>query len=166
MPTTAESAGRMTGHHRPREKRGRSSRWRRAVARVLIGLTVVLLLFLLVAAMLYRHDLNQTRDRLATHESQVFHSQRYGDIEYRVVGEGPAILVSHGITGGVDAAEDLVLRWHNFTPSYRFIFVSRFGYLRSSLPEPATPRMQAAAYAALLDELGINQVTVAGNSAG
>jgi hypothetical protein len=23
---------------------------------------------------------------------------------------------------------DLVLCWHNFTPSYRFIYVSRFGY--------------------------------------
>src|SRR5688572_8591009 len=122
MPTTVVSAGRKTGHHHPREKRGSSS-WRRVMGRALMGFTVVLLLFLLVAAMLYRHDLNQARDRLAKHESQVFHSQQYGDIEYRVTGEGPAILVSHGITGGVDAAEDLVLRWHNFTPSYKFIYV-------------------------------------------
>jgi hypothetical protein len=120
MPTTLERAGRKTGHPRPRKRRGGSG-WRRVVARVLIGLTVVLLLVLLVAVMLYRDDLSEARDRLAMHESQVFHSQQYGDIEYRVTGEGPAILVSHGITGGVDAAEDLVLRWHNFTPSYKFI---------------------------------------------
>jgi pimeloyl-ACP methyl ester carboxylesterase len=116
--------------------------------------------------MLYRHDLSQARERLKTHPSQTFHSQRYGDIEYRVVGTGPAVLVSHGITGGVDQAEDLVVRWHNFTPAYRFVFVSRFGYLRSSMPSGATPRMQAGAFAALLDHVGIDRVTVAGNSAG
>jgi len=116
--------------------------------------------------MLYRHDLGEARERLATHPSHVFHSQQYGDVEYRVVGEGPPVLISHGITGGVDQAEDLIDRWHNFTPAYRFIFVSRFGYLRSSLPTGATPRMQAGAFAALLDHLGIAEVTLAGNSAG
>ena len=82
------------------------------------------------------------------------------------MGQGPPVLVSHGITGGVDQAEDLVTRWHNFTAAYRFVFVSRFGYLRSSMPKGATARTQAEAFAALLDHLGIGRVTVAGNSAG
>ena len=29
---------------------------------------------------------------------------------------------------------------------YRFLYVSRFGYLRSALPKQATARLQAAAY--------------------
>jgi len=94
------------------------------------------------------------------------HSNQFGDIEYRVVGQRPPVLVSHGITGAVDQAENLVTRWRNFTPAYRFVFVSRFGYLRSSMPNGATPRTQAEAFAALLDHLGIGPVTVAGNSAG
>jgi hypothetical protein len=56
--------------------------------------------------------------------------------------------VSHGITGGVDQAEDLATRWHNFTAAYRFVFVSRYGYLSSSMPNGATPRTQAEAFAA------------------
>jgi pimeloyl-ACP methyl ester carboxylesterase len=116
--------------------------------------------------MRYRSDLNRARDRVAQHQSKVFHSAEFGDIEYCVVGHGPSILVSHGITGGVDAAEDLITRWHNFTPTYRFVLVSRFGYLRSSMPINATPAMQADAFAALLNHLHIDQVTIAGNSAG
>lgn len=116
--------------------------------------------------MLFQRDINRVRKRLVERPSQVFHSNQFGDIEYRVVGQGPPVLVSHGITGGVDQAEDLVTRWHNFTPAYRFIFVSRFGYLRSSMPKGATPRAQAEAYAALLNHVGIDRVTVAGNSAG
>jgi pimeloyl-ACP methyl ester carboxylesterase len=46
------------------------------------------------------------------------------------------------------------------------VYVSRFGYLKSSLPDGATPRLQAAAYKDLLDHLGIDHVTVVGNSAG
>lgn len=116
--------------------------------------------------MFFKHDLDQASDRLSKRHSQLFHSDQYGDIEYKVVGQGPPVLVSHGITGGFDQAEDLVVRWHNFTPAYRFVFVSRFGYLRSSMPKDATPRAQAGAFAALLDHLGIARVTVAGNSAG
>ena len=77
------------------------------------------------------------------------------------------MLVSHGITGGVDQAEALVTKWRNFQPyQYRFIFVSRFGYLRSDLPAEATARTQAAAYRELLDHLGVDRVFVVGNSAG
>jgi pimeloyl-ACP methyl ester carboxylesterase len=137
-----------------------------AIVRPVFVVLSLILLVLLVAATFYRHDLSRARDRLAQHPSLIFHSAQWGDIEYRVVGHGPSILISHGITGGVDQAEDIVTRWHNFTPAYRFVFVSRFGYLRSSMPKGATAHMQAAAFAALLDHLGIDRVVVAGNSAG
>lgn len=116
--------------------------------------------------MSFQRDLGTARERVAQHSSQVFRGSRFGDIEYRVAGQGSAVLVSHGIAGGVDQAEDLVTRWRSLSPRYRFVFVSRFGYLRSSMPVGATPRTQAEAYASLLDHLGIARVTVVGNSAG
>jgi pimeloyl-ACP methyl ester carboxylesterase len=119
-----------------------------------------------LVAVWFRQDMGGARARLAAQPTEVFHS-RYGDIEYRVSGTGPAVLISHGITGGVDQAEALVTEWRSFRPArYRFIYVSRFGYLGSDLPDQATPRTQAAAYRDLLDHLGIDRVFVVGNSAG
>jgi pimeloyl-ACP methyl ester carboxylesterase len=53
-----------------------------------------------------------------------------------------------------------------FGEGYQFLYVSRFGYLKSSLPKDASARLQAAVYKDLLDYLGIDQVFVFGNSAG
>jgi len=117
------------------------------------------------AFILFRKDLSEARSRLASLPTKVYRSQ-YGDIQYRLVGNGPAVLVSHGITGGVDQGESLVTTWRQFRDGYRFLYVSRFGYLESSLPEGATARLQAAAYKDLLDHLGIERVFVAGNSGG
>lgn len=126
---------------------------------------VALVLSALVAVW-FRHDMGDARARLAAQPTEIFQS-RYGDVEYRVSGTGPAVLISHGITGGVDHAAALVTQWRNFQPEqYRFIYVSRFGYLRSDLPSQATSRTQAAAYRELLDHLGIDRVFVVGNSAG
>jgi pimeloyl-ACP methyl ester carboxylesterase len=83
-----------------------------------------------------------------------------------VVSDGPAVLISHGIIGGIDAEEYLATNWRNLEEDYRFIYVSRFGYLGSSLPEDATPRLQAAAYRDLLDHLGIERKFMVANSAG
>jgi pimeloyl-ACP methyl ester carboxylesterase len=142
---------------------------RRRVKRVVLGtlgvLGVVLLVVLAVSYVFFRGDLREARRRIASIPTKIYGST-YGDIEYRLVGEGPTVLVSHGITGGVDSGQDLVTRWRNMEPDYRFLFVSRFGYLQSSVPEGATPRLQAAAYRDLLDHLGIERAFVVGNSAG
>jgi pimeloyl-ACP methyl ester carboxylesterase len=135
---------------------------------ILIALGVLagmLLAGLGAAYVLFRHDLSEARDRVASVRTEVYGS-RYGDIEYRLVGRGPTVLVSHGITGGFDAGMRLTDQWGAFGEGYRFLYVSRFGYLKSSLPEGATARMQAAAYKELLDHLGINRVFLFGNSAG
>lgn len=113
----------------------------------------------------FRRDLRDARNRLASIPTTI-HKSQYGDIEYRAIGRGQTVLVSHGITGGVDQAEYLVTRWRNLDARYRFVYLSRFGYLKSSLPDAATPRLQAAAYKDLLDHLGTEQVFVVGNSAG
>lgn len=49
---------------------------------------------------------------------------------------------------------------------FRWIAPSRFGYLRSSLPEGATWDDQAAAYVRLIDRLGIERVAVVALSQG
>jgi pimeloyl-ACP methyl ester carboxylesterase len=114
----------------------------------------------------FRHDMGEARARLAAQPTEIFQS-RYGAIEYRATGGGPAVLISHGITGGVDQAEALVTQWRNFQPDkYRFIYASRFGYLGSDLPDGATARTQAVAYRDLLDHLEVDRAFVAGNSAG
>lgn len=138
----------------------------RRVVLIILGVVGLILLAVLVAGfVLFRQDLREARSRLASIPTTIYTS-RSGDVQYRVVGSGPTVLVSHGITGGVDHAEYLVTRWRNFEERYRFVYVSRFGYLKSSLPDDATPRRQAAAYKELLDHLGIERTFVVGNSAG
>lgn len=87
-----------------------------------------------------------------------------GPIEYASVGEGPAVLVLHGIGGGYDQGL-LVTRLNRETP-FRLLSVSRPGYLRTPLSTGSTPEEQADSYAALLDTLGINRVAIVGISAG
>jgi pimeloyl-ACP methyl ester carboxylesterase len=169
--TTTKSAGLETGGAASREsrrlrrpgKRGKVRRTLRVVLYVILGVAIAAST---LVAVWFRQDMGDARARLAAQRTEIFQS-RYGDIEYRVSGSGPAVLVSHGITGGVDQAAALVTEWRNFQPNqYRFIYVSRFGYLGSDLPDAATPRTQAAAYRDLLDHLGIDRVFVVGNSAG
>lgn len=87
-----------------------------------------------------------------------------GLVEYSIVGEGPAVLVLHGTIGGYDQLQPMITMLD--TESYQFIFVSRPGYLRTPLSTGETFEEQADAYAALLDELGIDQVAVVTMSGG
>ena len=84
-------------------------------------------------------------------------------MEYLLEDEGPVVLVSHGVTGGIDQG-----KWITSTlgGGCRYLYVSRFGYMRSALPADPSPAKQAAAYVELLDHLGIDSVFVIGNSAG
>lgn len=81
-----------------------------------------------------------------------------GRIEYAVVGVGNPVLVLHGSPGGIDAAQ-LMAR---FLPKDRFaaVLVSRPGYIDTPLgPDPSIDG-EADLLAALLDELGIDQVGI------
>lgn len=138
---------------------------RRMSTKAFIGMIVglVLLTLFLVALGFFYRDLNVSRSRLAGIPTDVYTST-YGDIEYRLVGDGPVVLVSHGVTGGID--QGMFLTDNFFGAGHRFLYVSRFGYLKSSLPEDASARLQAAAYKDLLGHLGVDQVFLFGNSAG
>lgn len=87
-----------------------------------------------------------------------------GSIEYTEFGEGPAVIVLHGTIGGYDQA--VLLADMLDTGSYRFICVSRPGYLRTPLETGPTFEAQADAYAALLNALAIEQAAVMAISGG
>jgi len=63
-------------------------------------------------------------------------------MEYLLEDEGPVVLVSHGVTGGIDQG-----KWITSTlgGGCRYLYVSRFGYMRSALPADPSPAKQAAA---------------------
>ncbi|MCW4040476.1 MAG: alpha/beta hydrolase [Candidatus Bathyarchaeota archaeon] len=131
----------------------------------LVTLVVILIIVILsvIVIMKYRTTISYHDNRLKLIPSQVYQSQ-YGSIEYLLQGEGPTILISHGVTGGVDQGIGMT---RDFLGSgYRVLYVSRFGYLKSSIPDSPSPELQADVYHELLDHLGIYRVFIFGNSAG
>lgn len=85
-----------------------------------------------------------------------------GPVEVAVVGEGPPVLVIHGGAGGYDQGLLETRELENF----KFIAVSRPGYLRTPIETGRTPAEQADALAALLDAMGIKRAAVIGTSMG
>lgn len=95
--------------------------------------------------------------------SQVVDSP-WGPIEYADVGSGPPVLMIHGSGGGFDQGLDFSAALAR--EGVRIIAPSRFGYLRSAMPEGATVEMQADALDWLMNRLGIQQAVIIGGSAG
>ena len=87
-----------------------------------------------------------------------------GTVEYAEAGEGQPVLVVHGASGGFDPALEMTGALAD--KGYRLIAPSRFGYLRSGLPDDASPARQADAFAELLDHLGVDKTVDVGISAG
>lgn len=109
----------------------------------------------------YQSAMHEAQRRLTG--SEIFTGDK-GTIEYSVQGDGIPVLLLHGAGGGYD--QGLWLGKMSLGAGYKFIAVSRFGYLRSPIPRPSSIKTQAALYAALLDYLHIQQVIVVGGSAG
>jgi hypothetical protein len=97
-PETAAAPRRGPLRLRRHGIRGKVRRTLRVVLYVIFG---VALAGSTLVAVWFRQDMGDARARLAAQPTEIFQS-RYGDIEYRVSGTGPAVLISHGITGGVD----------------------------------------------------------------
>lgn len=97
--------------------------------------------------------------------SRLIESSR-GPIECAVVGEGPAVLISHGALGGYDQGLAAIASGFFGERPYRFIAVSRPGYLRTPPEVGQTPEGQADAFAALLDTLKVQKAIIVGISAG
>jgi pimeloyl-ACP methyl ester carboxylesterase len=110
----------------------------------------------------YRRDLARARQRVRS--GSVVALTPHGAVEYADRGHGAVVLAVHGAGGGFDQGLDIAgpLAQHGF----RVIAVSRFGYLRTPLPNDASPQAQADGFAALLDVLGIDHAAMIGASAG
>lgn len=87
-----------------------------------------------------------------------------GVIEYVDVGEGPVVVTIHGAMGGYD--QSLFLAQTIGGPGYRYLAISRPGYLGTPISSGKTPAQQADLIAALLDTLGIANAGVMGVSGG
>jgi pimeloyl-ACP methyl ester carboxylesterase len=87
-----------------------------------------------------------------------------GEIEYAETGSGPPVLLIHGAGGGYD--QGLLIGRVFVGDGFRIVAPSRFGYLKSPVPQAATPADQADLFAALLDTLGIDRAAVVAVSDG
>ncbi|MBK8903852.1 MAG: alpha/beta hydrolase [Anaerolineaceae bacterium] len=87
-----------------------------------------------------------------------------GQVEYTLAGKGHTVLVSHGTLGGFDQGLAIAALFKQ--DRFRFLCVSRAGYLRSTPQTGRTPDEQAHTYAELLDHEGIDKVALLGVSGG
>lgn len=129
---------------------------------VVLGLAALAGVWILIQGITLQGALREAETRLASYGAQVLVLSQ-GQISYVDRGEGPVVLVSHGISGGFDQAYDAVAGKEG---KYRLLAPSRFGYPGSPLPTDASVKAQATAFAQLLDALDIEQAYVLGTSAG
>jgi 2-hydroxy-6-oxonona-2,4-dienedioate hydrolase len=111
---------------------------------------------------LFQIDMNRTSRTLNAGSAVV--PTRHGIIEYAEWGTGPVVLVLHGAGGGYDQGRLIPQAFAG--GRYRWISVSRFGYLRSVLPEDASTRAQAETLADLLDSLKVDRAAIIAMSGG
>jgi pimeloyl-ACP methyl ester carboxylesterase len=110
----------------------------------------------------YRADLHRAMAAVSSGSSIA--ATPCGAIEHAVRGHGPPILVIHGAGGGFD--QGMLLGADLAASGYRVIAVSRFGYLRTPMPEDASAEAQADAHACLLDALNVPRAAIVAVSAG
>lgn len=87
-----------------------------------------------------------------------------GVVEYVELGEGPVVVALHGAMGGYD--QSLILAQTIGNAGYRYIAMSRPGYLGTPMSSGQTPEQQGDLIATLLDNLGIARAGVIAVSGG
>jgi pimeloyl-ACP methyl ester carboxylesterase len=87
-----------------------------------------------------------------------------GPVETAAWGEGPALLSLHGAMGGYD--QGILLAQTVTYPRFRYIAVSRPGYLGTALRAGRTPQDQADLCAEVLDSLGVRETAAIAISGG
>ncbi len=138
---------------------------RRRAVRVALLLVGVAFAAVVALTLSFLADDRRDHARVAAAESSLVASP-FGPIEFARGGgaavpgapRAPVVLVVHGSGGGHDQGQ-LIAR-AVLDERFEWIAPSRFGYLRSALPDGATFEAQAHAYAHLLDQLGIERVAV------
>lgn len=133
----------------------------RTRARLLVLLTFTAAVGVL-GAFRFKADLDAEELRVSGRSNVI--ETRFGALEYALAGHGSPVLMVHGTGGGFDQA--LTFTEGLLPYGHTIIAPSRFGYLRSALPDTPSSAHQADAFVALLDHLQIDRVAVAGGSAG
>jgi pimeloyl-ACP methyl ester carboxylesterase len=131
-----------------------------------IGLAALILMLAVCATTYFRFTLwrNEVTKNLLR-DSTVIQTAK-GPIEYAEIGHGPPVLLIHGNPGGYDQIYQVLKLQGAEHGAFRYIIPSRPGYLRTPLFVGKTPKEQAEAFAALLDALKIDAVSVIGGSGG
>lgn len=88
----------------------------------------------------------------------------HGSVQVAREGSGPRVMVLHGAPGGFD--QGLSSGRHLRDGGCELIAPSRPGYLRTPLDGACSPAQQADLFAAMLDALDLDEVTVLGVSSG
>jgi pimeloyl-ACP methyl ester carboxylesterase len=130
--------------------------------RILLLATFVAAAALVGVASLYRSELGRAGD--AARLGSLVADTEAGPIEYAQTGAGVPLLSIHGAGGGFD--QGLANAAEFVDEGFRIIAPSRFGYLRTPVPQNASSAAQADAHAALLSNLNISRAVVIGVSAG
>lgn len=129
---------------------------------------IIIILFLVFAIFMaqfyvsFDQEMDDAREKLLAGSRLINTSS--GPIEYADKGEGYPVLVVHGAGGGYD--QGLILSEVVLPEDFHIISPSRYGFLRTPVPDNATFADQADTFADLLDELNISKVAVVGISAG
>ncbi|MCD4760345.1 alpha/beta hydrolase [bacterium] len=87
-----------------------------------------------------------------------------GVVEYVEMGDGPVVIAIHGAMGGYD--QSVILAQTIGDAGYRYIAMTRPGYLGTPMRSGQTPEQQGDLVAALLDKLGIAKAGVMAVSGG
>jgi pimeloyl-ACP methyl ester carboxylesterase len=106
----------------------------------------------------------QTTVSIADQSTPTLVNTRYGKVEMTEFGKGPAVITLHGAMGGYDQSA-LLARTIGMN-GYRYINVSRPGYLGTPLKSGKSSIDQAHLCTALMDELGIPDALVMAVSGG
>jgi 2-hydroxy-6-oxonona-2,4-dienedioate hydrolase len=126
------------------------------------GIAAILMVAALLIGWRFHSDMKVARARVAL--GSVLIATRCGFIEYQEAGTGVPLLAIHGSGGGYD--QGMAFAGALAHQGIRVIAMSRFGYLRTPMPDDASAAAQADAHVCLLDALGIRQAGILGGSAG
>lgn len=81
----------------------------------------------------------------------------FGAVEHAGIGEGPTVVALHGALGGWD--QGLIFVQTIGQPGYRYIAMSRPGYLGTPLSSGKSSEQQSDLFASLLDTLHVHTTT-------
>ena len=125
--------------------------------RTMVFLAIVFLTILVLTPTELSYQLYITGIEHQTLTGSKMINTSHGLIEYADEGEGYAVLVSHGGLMGYDQIESVK---QMLGTGFRVIAPSRFGYLRTPLPQNASVAAQADAFAELLDALNVSKFSL------